>query len=104
MVNGVAERVYRGDEGVAHPRQIYSPPPDYSDEARKRKIGGVVTLGVVVTSAGKATAIRVLSSRGYGLDEKAIEAVRRWRFQPGTKDGKPVSVEIAISIMFRLYQ
>jgi periplasmic protein TonB len=68
------------------------------------KIEGVVTLDIVVTSAGKTTQIRVLQGRGYGLDQKAIEAVSRWKFQPATKDGTPVSVEIAVEISFHLYQ
>jgi TonB family protein len=103
-VNGVAEPVYRKNDGITPPRLIYGPDPEYSDKARKRKIEGVVTLGLVVTSVGTTTDIRVLNGRGYGLDEKAIEAVRRWKFQPATKDGKPVSVGIAVEIMFRMLQ
>ena len=103
IVNGVAEPVYRSMKGIVPPRQIYSPPPDYSNEARKRKIEGVVTLAAVITSAGQTTQIRVLASRGYGLDEKAIEAVRNWKFKPATKNGIPVSVEMALEISFRLY-
>ena len=105
-VKGVTEpvyRVHRTGTGINPPRPTYSPEPDYSNEARKRKIEGVVTLAVVITSAGQTTQIRVLTSRGYGLDEKAIEAVRKWKFKPATKDGKPVSVEIALEIDFRLY-
>jgi TonB family protein len=108
IVNGIAEPVYRigrsGSKGIAVPRRTYSPPPNYSKDARERKIEGVITLAVVVTSAGKTTQIRVLQGRGYGLDEKAIEAVSKWKFQPATKDGTPVSVEIAVEISFRLYQ
>jgi TonB family protein len=103
IVNGVAEPLYRSMKGIVPPRQIYSPPPDYSNEARKRKIEGVVTLAAVVTSAGQTTQIRVLTSRGYGLDEKAIEAVRKWKFKPATRDGVPVSVEMALEISFHLY-
>lgn len=105
IVNGVAEPIYRsGSKGITVPLRTYSPAPDYSKEARRRKIEGVVTLDVVVTSAGKTTQIRVLQGRGYGLDEKAMEAVSKWKFQPATKDGTPVSVEIAVEISFRLYQ
>lgn len=104
IVNGAEEPVYRVGKGITAPRVVYSPEPEYSNEARRQKVGGVVTLGVVVTSAGKVTDIRVLNGRGYGLDEKAVEAVRHWKFQPASKDGKPVSVEIALEIMFRLYE
>ena len=100
LVNGVREPVYKAGNGVRPPRPLYQPEPELSNEARKRKIQGVVTLDVVVTSIGKTTQIRVLQGRGYGLDEKAIEAVSKWKFQPGTKDGVPVSVEIAVEFDF----
>lgn len=56
---------------------------------------------VVVTSEGKATNISVVKSPGMGLDEKAIEAVRKWRFKPAMKDGKPVDTRVPIEITFR---
>jgi len=104
VVNGVAEPVYKVRDGVKPPRVVYSPEPDFSEEARKRKVRGVVTLSVVVTSAGKTTLVRVLQGLGHGIDEKAVEAVSKWRFQPATKDGKPVSAEIAVEVDFGLYQ
>ena len=104
VVNGVSEPVYKVRDGVTPPHVIYSQYPEFSDEARKQKVQGVVTLGLVVTSAGKPTRIRVLQSRGYGLDEKAVEAVSQWKFKPATKDGKPVSVEIAVEVDFNLQQ
>jgi TonB family protein len=103
MVDGVAEPVYHPGKGVTFPRQVYSPDPEFSDEARRRKIEGVVTLSAIVTSKGETTEIRVLHGRGYGLDEKAVDAVRQWKFDPATKGGKPVSVELAIEVDFRLY-
>lgn len=99
---GVAEPIHTGKDGITPPRVIRQIDPEYSDEARKRHIEGVVTLSLVVTSEGKPVQIKVLSGRGYGLDEKAVEAVKHWKFQPGTKDGKPVSTEIAIETNFRL--
>ena len=104
VVNGVSEPVYRVRDGVTPPRVIYSQYPEFSEEARRQKVQGVVTLGLVVTSAGKPTRIRVLQGRGYGLDEKAVEAVSQWKFKPATKDGKPVSVEIAVEVDFNLQQ
>lgn len=104
LVNGVSEPVYRVRDGVKPPRVIYSPGPEFSDEARLQKIEGTVTLDIVVTSAGKTALIRVLKTLGYGLDEKAIEAVRTWKFHPATKDGKPVSVNVAVQVEFRLGQ
>ena len=104
MVNGVAEPVYRGGKGMTPPQAIYSPKPEYSKEAMKLHIEGPVTLSLIVTSAGETAEIRVKNSLGHGLDEKAIEGVSHWKFAPATKDGKPVSVEIALVIDFHLYQ
>jgi len=104
VVNGVTEPIYKVGPDVKPPRAIYSPEPDFSEEARKRKVQGELTLSVVVTSAGKTTLIRVLQGLGHGLDEKAVEAISKWKFEPATKDGKPVSTEIAVEVDFRLYQ
>jgi len=60
-------------------------------------------LTMVVTSEGNTDQIRVTKGIGHGLDEKAVEAVSKWKFQPATKDGKPVSVEIAVEVDFHLY-
>jgi TonB family protein len=104
LVNGVSEPVYRVRDGVKPPRIVYSPEPYFSDEVDRRKIQGAVTLDVVVTSAGKPTLIRVIQGLGDGLDEKAIETVSKWKFRPATKDGAPVSVEIAVQVDFHVYQ
>lgn len=103
MVDGVAEQVYHRGPGITIPQQTYSPDPAFSEEARKRHIEGVVTLALIVTSKGETTDVRVLNGRGYGLDEQAVETVRRWKFRPGSKDGKPVSVELNVEVSFRLY-
>jgi len=60
-------------------------------------------LSLVVDTAGRARNLRVVSPLGFGLDEKAIEAVQHWRFQPGLKDGKPVNVQMNIEVEFRQY-
>lgn len=73
-----------------------------SEEARKAKISGTATLSVVISSDGIPRDIKVIRSLGYGLDEKAIETVRDWRFKPGAKDGKPVPVMATIEVNFRL--
>jgi len=64
---------------------------------------GVVVLALVVDPQGHARDIRVARSLGMGLDEKSIEAVRKWRFNPGTKDGVPVAVQVNVEVNFRLY-
>jgi TonB family protein len=85
------------------PRPVFSPPPEYSSKARNAHYQGVCTLGVIVETNGRASDIRVLSSLGMGLDEKAIEAVKHWKFKPAMQDGKLVRVEIAVEIAFHLY-
>jgi len=104
MVNGLPEPVYHVGKGITPPRPTYSPQPEYSEEARRRKVQGTVVLAIVVTSAGDVAQIRVTHGRGYGLDEKAIEAVREWKFRPAMKDGAPVSVDVAVEVSFHLYQ
>ena len=76
--------------------------PEYSDEARRARIQGVVVLGIEVDTTGAVRHITVIRSLGLGLDEKAIEAVSRWKFRPGTIDGKPAVVSAQVEVNFRL--
>jgi periplasmic protein TonB len=100
---GIGGGVYRVGGGVSAPRPIYSPDPDYSEEARKAKYQGTVVLWVIVGSDGRPHDIRVYRSLGMGLDEKAIEKIKTWRFDPARKDGIPVAVQVNIEVSFRLY-
>jgi TonB family protein len=99
---GVGGGVFRAGGGVTAPSLIYKVEPEYSEEARKAKYQGVVVLYVEVDPGGRAENVRVLHSMGLGLDEKAIEAVKKWRFRPGYKDGKPVTVAAMVEVNFRL--
>lgn len=100
---GIGGGVYRVGGGVSAPRALYAPDPEYSEEARKAKYQGTVVLWVIVGPDGRPHDIRVQRSVGMGLDEKAIEAVRSWRFEPARKDGQPVAVQINVEVNFRLY-
>jgi len=100
---GIGGGVYRSGRGVTPPRPIYSPDPEFSEEARKAKYQGTCTLMIIVGTDGKPTNIRVVNSLGMGLDEKAIETGKTWRFEPGQKDGHPVNVEMAVEVDFHLY-
>lgn len=100
---GYGGGAYRVGGGVSAPKAVYSPDPDYSEEARKAKYQGTVVLWLVVGSDGKPHDIRVQRALGMGLDQKAIEAVREWRFEPAKKDGQPVPVMINVEVNFRLY-
>jgi TonB family protein len=96
-------RVFRpGKDGVGYPKCASCPNPEYSDDARAQKLQGRVLLLVTITPEGRATNIVVLKRAGHGLDERAIEAVRKWRFNPAPgPDGKPVPVRVPIQITFQ---
>jgi TonB family protein len=93
---------YRAGNGVIRPELLYKVEPEYSEAARKEKFQGVVVLYVVVDPSGHATNISVMKSLGLGLDQKAVEAVLQWRFNPGTKEGVPVAVAATIEVNFKL--
>ena len=95
--------VYRVGGGVIAPRVIYSPDPVFSEEARKAKFQGTVVLWLIVGVDGRTRDIRIQRSLGMGLDENAIDAIRRWRFEPGRKGGVPVAVQVNIEVNFQLY-
>jgi periplasmic protein TonB len=99
---GIGDGVYRAGNGVTKPELLKKVEPEYSEEARKAKFQGVVVLYIVVDSSGNAINPRVMKSLGLGLDEKAMEAVKQWKFKPGYKDGKPVAVAATVEVNFRL--
>jgi len=99
---GFGGRAYKIGGGVSAPVPIFRPEPEYSEEARKAKWQCAVMLQIVVDENGVPQDIKVVRSLGLGLDQKAIEAVRKWRFKPGLKDGKPVPVSANIEVNFRL--
>jgi protein TonB len=99
---GVGGGVFRVGGGVSAPSVLFKVDPEYSEEARKAKYSGTVLLSVVVDSEGRARDIRVIKSLGMGLDEKAVEAVQKWKFKPGLKGGQPVNVRAQIEVNFRL--
>lgn len=99
---GFGGAIFQAGHGVSAPVLLYKVEPEYSEEARKAKYQGIVILNVVVDTTGHAVESRVVRSLGLGLDEKAIEAVKKWKFKPGYKDGKPVAVIAQIEVNFRL--
>jgi periplasmic protein TonB len=94
--------VFRVGGGVSSPVAIYKVEPEYSEEARKAKFQGTVVLSIVIDEKGSPTNFKVVRPLGLGLDEKAIEAVQKWRFRPGMKDGRPVPVLATVEVNFRL--
>lgn len=101
VING--EPVYKVGGDVTPPRAVYAPDPEYSEEARVEQLQGTCVLWAVVGTDGKPHDVRVAHSAGMGLDEKALEAIRTWRFEPAKKDGQPVAVQINVETDFRLY-
>ncbi|WP_263359766.1 energy transducer TonB [Acidicapsa ligni] len=91
--------------GVTAPKVIYSVEAEFSDEARRAKYEGEVTISLIVDAQGNPQNVRVAHALGMGLDEKAIEAVKQYRFKPSIdqKTGKPVPVQINFLVNFRLY-
>jgi TonB family protein len=92
--------VYRVGGDVLSPKLVVTSDPAYSTEALNNDVQGTVTLELVVDIDGKPTDIRVVKSLGFGLDEQAVKAVRKWRFKPGTKGGRPVPVRVTVQATF----
>ncbi len=87
---------------ISPPRVKSAPDPQYSKEARHAHVQGVVVLRMVVGVDGRAQQVKVSRSLGYGLDEEAVKAVQKWRFEPAKRKGKPVPVQINVEVNFRL--
>src|SRR6266567_2795425 len=100
---GFGPGIFHVGDGVSAPKAIYTPEPEFSEEARKSKYQGVVVLDIVVGVDGRVHNPHVVRSLGMGLDEKAIEKVNVWKFDPAKKDGRPVAVEMNIEVAFNLY-
>jgi TonB family protein len=95
-------RVYRIGDGVSSPGVVEKQDPQYSDEARLAKLAGTSVISLVVDEKGSARNLRVTRSLGLGLDEKAVEAISRWKFRPGMRQGVPVAVAATIEVNFHL--
>jgi TonB family protein len=92
-----------GQPSVTGPKPLYMPEPEFSEAARKSRYQGVVGMNVIIDSEGRVVKPRIVHPLGLGLDEQAIEAVSKWKFKPGTRDGQPVSVAVYIETDFHLY-
>jgi TonB family protein len=99
---GFGGGVFRIGGGVSPPSVVSQVQPEYSEEARKARYQGVVVLEAIVHPDGSVEIIRVVRSLGFGLDEKAIEALQQWKFRPGMRGGEPVPVALNIEVNFNL--
>lgn len=90
------------EPGVRAPIVLYKVDPNYTQEARDAKIEGTVMVDVEVHPDGKAHNLKVKRTLDPGLDQRALDAISAWRFQPATKNGKPIAVKATIEINFKL--
>jgi TonB family protein len=95
--------LYKVGKGVTPPKAEYTPDPSYNEPARKAKLQGTTLLWIVINSRGEVERVKISRPLGAGLDDKAVEAVKRWKFQPATLNGKPVAVQVNVEMKFRLY-
>jgi protein TonB len=89
--------------GVSSPYTIYTVEPEFSEEARKAKFQGVVTVNLIVDANGRPQNVHILRGVGMGLDEKAVEAVKQYKFHPAMKNGKGVAVELNVEVDFQIF-
>ncbi len=100
---GTGGGLYHVGGGVMAPQVIYSVDPEFSDEARRAKYQGICVVQLIVDAQGNPQRVRILRPLGMGLDEKAIEAVRQYKFKPAQYQGHAVPVDISIEVNFRIY-
>jgi protein TonB len=89
--------------GVSAPQVIYQVEPEFSEEARKAKVAGNVLVNLWVDTNGLPSHVHVIRGVGMGLDEKAVEAVKQYKFKPAMENGKPVLVELNIEVNFQIF-
>ena len=101
---GTGGGVYRPGNGVESPVVLHEEKPLYTAGAMRAKVQGIVEVEAIVMTDGTVGQVQIVRSLDdrFGLDEKAIEAVKRWRFRPGTRQGKPVAVLVNIELTFTL--
>jgi TonB family protein len=99
---GYGGGTYRPGSGILPPRLLHEVKADYTEDGRRRGLSGDVVLEIVVRRDGSVGDVRVLHGLGAGLDERAVEAVRQWRFDPARRIGTPVDVIVEATVEFIL--
>jgi TonB family protein len=93
---------YRPGSGITPPGLLREVKPEYTDDARRRSVEGDVVLEIVVRRDGSVGSVKVLQGLGAGLDQRAVDAVRQWRFSPARRYGTPVDVVVEVAVEFKL--
>jgi protein TonB len=88
---------------VKAPQLTFSVEPEFSEEARKAKFSGNVQVYLIVDEQGNPSHVKVVRGVGMGLDEKAVEAVRQYKFKPAMQNGKPVKVDLYVEVNFQIF-
>jgi periplasmic protein TonB len=112
--NPDASGKYHVGDGVSAPKLLYAPDPEFTDQARRKRLGGTVVVALTVDAAGNPQEVRVIRSLSQdvskkykqialGLDDAAVAAVKRYRFQAAQFQGKPVPVETKVEVNFRIW-
>jgi protein TonB len=96
------ETVYEPGSGVDLPKVVKWVYAHYTPDAMRRRVKGAVLLQCVVNREGTPTRVEVIQQLDDELDREAVRALQRWRFQPGTKDGKSVSVRVQVKMAFTM--
>jgi len=99
---GIGGGPYRPGAGITAPAIVREVKPDYTEEGRQRRVEGDVVLEIVVKSDGSVGNVKLLQGLGAGLDQRAIDAVRQWRFSPAKRYGTPVDVIVEVAMEFKL--
>jgi TonB family protein len=98
------ETIYHvGQEHTNFPKPVFTPEPEFSGKARKAKYQATAVMTIVVDKSGYVTRIKIEKAAGMELDDNAVERVKTWRFEPATRDGQAVAVEMNIEVSFNLY-
>jgi TonB family protein len=101
--SALGPRIYHVGGDVSAPQLIFSVDPQFSEEAKRAKYQGVCVISLVVDAEGNPQRVQIVRHLGKGLDKKAVEAVKQYRFKPGMLNGNPVAVEVNIEVNFRFY-
>ncbi len=97
-----ADPVYEPGGDITRPKLVHSVEPAFSTKSNEAFVEGTVTVSAVVSTHGNLTDMQVLKGLSAAQDRSALDALKDWRFEPGTKAGKPVNVKIKIQVDFHL--